>query len=84
MYKYYHTSNTMSSILRRVMKKNKILEYRTKSGLTQRQLAAMVNITYQSLQRYENGTILPSVMMIAIDIAKALKTTVEELYDVAE
>ena len=83
MYKYYHTSNTMSSILSRVMKKNKILEYRTKLGLTQRQLAAMVNITYQSLQRYENGTILPSVI-IAIDIAKALKTTVEELYDVAE
>ena len=61
------------------MTKNKILEYRTKSGLTQRQLAERVNITYQSLQRYENGIICPSVV-VAIDIAKALGTTVEELY----
>nr|DAH30466.1 MAG TPA: hypothetical protein [Caudoviricetes sp.] len=61
------------------MKKNKISEYRIKAGLTQRQLAAQVKITYQSLQRYENGIICPSVIT-AIDIAKALNTTVEELY----
>lgn len=61
------------------MKKNKISEYRIKAGLTQRQLAAKVKITYQSLQRYESGIICPSVTT-AIDIAKALNTTVEELY----
>ena len=61
------------------MRKNKILEFRTKKGLTQRQLAAKVDITYQSLQRYENGAVCPSVF-IALDIAHALETTVEELF----
>ena len=58
---------------------NKIKERREALNLTQRQLAAMINIPYQSLQRYENGTICPSATT-AIDIAKALKTTVEKLY----
>lgn len=62
---------------------NKIKERREALNLTQRQLAAMINIPYQSLQRYENGTICPSATT-AIDIAKALKTTVEKLYPFKE
>lgn len=58
---------------------NLISEKRAKKGLTQRQLAEICKITYQSLQRYENGTVVPSVT-IAITIAKALETTVEDLF----
>ena len=33
----------------------------------------------QALQRYENGSVMPSVQM-ALILAKALETTVEELF----
>lgn len=62
---------------------NKIKQRREALNLTQRQLAAMINIPYQSLQRYESGIVCPSVTT-AIDIAKALKTTVEKLYSSKE
>ena len=58
--------------------KNKISEFRKALNLTQRQLAEKVGITYQSLQRYEKGTVLPSVD-IAIRLAEALGATVEKL-----
>ena len=41
--------------------KNRIIEFRKALNLTQRQLAEKVGITYQSLQRYEKGTVLPIV-----------------------
>ena len=59
--------------------KNKILEFRKAQNLTQRQLAEKVGITYQSLQRYEKGTVLP-VVDIAIKLAEALNTTVDQLF----
>ena len=59
---------------------NKIAEYRKKLNLTQPQLAEKANLTsYTLIQRYEKETRVPSVY-IAIRIAKALGTTVEELY----
>lgn len=62
---------------------NKICEHRNTLMLTQRQLAQILNITYQSLQRYERGVVEPSVS-VAIRIARALNTTVEELFIVEE
>ena len=59
--------------------KNKILEFRKAQNLTQRQLAEKVGITYQSLQRYEKGTVLP-VVDSAIKLAEALNTTVDQLF----
>lgn len=59
--------------------KNKILEFCKAQNLTQRQLAEKVGITYQSLQRYEKGTVLP-VVDIAIKLAEALNTTVDQLF----
>ena len=59
--------------------KNKILEFRKAQNLTQRQLAEKVGITYQSLQRYEKGTVLP-VVDIAVKLAEALNTTVDQLF----
>lgn len=59
---------------------NKIAEYRKKLNLTQPQLAEKAKLTsYTLIQRYEKETRVPSVY-IAIRIAKALNTTVEELF----
>ena len=57
---------------------NLISKIRAERNLTQRQLAELVGITYQSLQRYENGSVIPSAVM-AIRIAKVLNVTVEDL-----
>ena len=58
---------------------NLISQIRAERNLTQRQLAELVGITYQSLQRYENGRVIPSAVM-AIRIAKVLNVTVEDLF----
>lgn len=59
---------------------NKIAEYRKKLNLTQPQLAKKAKLTsYTLIQRYEKESRVPSVY-IAIRIAKALNTTVEELF----
>lgn len=59
---------------------NKIAEYREKLNLTQPQLAEKAKLTsYTLIQRYEKESRVPSVY-IAIRIAKALNTTVEELF----
>lgn len=63
--------------------KNKISDFRKAQNLTQRQLAEKVGITYQSLQRYEKGTVLP-IVDIAIRLAEALNTTVAELFQVED
>jgi len=59
--------------------KNFLSEKRIAAGLTQRQLAQMLNLHYQAIQRWERGENSPSVE-IALRIADALNTTVEELF----
>ena len=51
----------------------------TEKNLSQRQCASMFGITSQSLQRYEAGTVLPSVE-IALKIARALDCAVEDIF----
>lgn len=63
--------------------KNKIFEFRTKNGLTQRQLANELGMLYQALQRYERGSVVPPVY-VAIRLARVLHTTVEELFPIEE
>ena len=58
--------------------KNKLREEREKSGLTQKQVAAAVGIDVRNYQYYELGRV-PSAKT-AVKIARALNTTVEELY----
>ena len=53
---------------------------RIKQGLTQSQVAIQVGITVISYQRIEYGTQRPS-LETAIKIAKALNTTVEDLWN---
>lgn len=62
--------------------KNKIAEFRKKQNLTQPQLAEKAKLTsYTLIQRYERGLRTPGVD-IAIRLARALNTTVEELFDI--
>ncbi len=63
--------------------KNKIAEFRKAKGLTQRQLAYLLDTMYQVIQRYELGTRTPTVDT-AIRLARALNTTVEELFILEE
>ena len=61
--------------------KNKISELRKAQNLTQRLLAEKLNIHYQVFQRWEKGERAPTVDT-AIRLARALNTTVEELFDI--
>lgn len=58
---------------------SKLKERREALGLTQRQVAEKIGVKYQSYQRYESLVIIPNAQ-IAVKVAKALNTTVEELY----
>ncbi len=55
-----------------------IAKQRKIRGMTQRQLADILNVSYQAVSRWEQGQSLPSVDMI-YDIAQSLETTVDFL-----
>ena len=55
-----------------------IAEQRRSKGMTQKQLADILNVSYQAVSRWEQGQSLPSVDMI-YDIAQSLETTVDYL-----
>lgn len=60
--------------------RNKIFEFRKNLNLTQKQLAEKCGLaSYVVIQRYEYDMRTPPVD-IAIRLAKALNTTVEELF----
>lgn len=58
---------------------NRLKERREALNLTQKEVADRVGIAIESYQRYEYGTIIPSIIT-GIRIAKALETTAEALY----
>ena len=57
----------------------KIKEYRAKMDLTQKDLADMVDVRRETIVHLEQGKYNPS-LKLAMDIAKVLNTTVEELF----
>ena len=59
--------------------KNKVQYYRLERGLTQIDLASSVNVTRQTIISIEKGNYVPSVLL-SLRLAKALKTTVEDLF----
>lgn len=62
--------------------KNRISELRKAQHLTQQQLADKCNLaSYVVIQRYEHDMRTPPVD-IAIRLARALNTTVEELFQI--
>ncbi|MFA5127180.1 MAG: helix-turn-helix transcriptional regulator [Patescibacteria group bacterium] len=59
---------------------NKIKEYRAKYDLTQEELAKKVRVRRETILFLEKGTYNPS-LKLAHDIAMALKTTIDDLFD---
>jgi putative transcriptional regulator len=58
---------------------NRLKEMRTKAGITQAELADMVEVSRKTINTVENGVFLPSTLL-ALSLAKALNTTVEKLF----
>jgi putative transcriptional regulator len=59
--------------------KTRIKEYRNRHNLTQEKLATMVGVRRETIIFLEQGKYNPS-LMLAHKVAKALDTTVEELF----
>lgn len=57
-----------------------IRAYRQDAGLSQEKLAEMVGVSFQQIQKYENGRTTLSITKLQ-QIAKALKLTVADFFD---
>ncbi len=62
---------------------NQILPLRKAAGLTQAQLAETVGVTRKTINTVERGHYVPSTVL-ALRIAAALDTTVEEIFSLPE
>ena len=63
--------------------KNKIKEFRAKYDLTQEELAKKVAVRRETIIYLEQNKYNPS-LNLAHEVAKALKTTINELFDFEE
>ena len=68
-----------SSCGKTVAMRNKIKEYRAKHSLTQEKLAEMVGVRRETIIFLEQGKYNPS-LKLAHNVAKALKTTIDEIF----
>ena len=59
--------------------KTKVKELRLKLGLTQEELAARTGVRRETIIFLEQGKYVPS-LKLAYDVAKELKTTVDDLF----
>lgn len=59
---------------------SKLKEARTKAGLTQADLAALVEVSRKTINTVENGVFIPSTLL-ALKLAEALETKVETLFE---
>jgi putative transcriptional regulator len=59
--------------------KTRIKEFRAKYNMTQEELARKVGVRRETIVFLEKGKYNPS-LKLAYDVAKALKTTIEELF----
>ncbi len=62
---------------------SRLKEVRTAAGLTQVELAALAGVSRKTVNTVENGVFVPSTIL-ALSLAKALGTTVEELFWLAD
>lgn len=60
---------------------SKIKEYRNKAGLTQKDLADQLHVTYQAVSRWENDDAEPSFDMLK-DMCKLLNCSTDDLFDI--
>ena len=63
--------------------RNLVRDRRTKSDLSQAELADAMGVSRQTVNSIETGRYLPS-LPLAIALARYFETTVEELFDVDE
>lgn len=62
---------------------NLVAHYRKKNGLTQLQVANMVNVTSRTIISIEKGTYKPS-LILAYKLAKVFDTDVETMFKLEE
>ena len=60
-----------------------IAHLRQKVGMTQSQLAAMLNVTHQAVSKWENGSALPDLQTM-LDLSAVFGVTIEQLLTVPE
>lgn len=58
---------------------NQLRDERARRSLTQAELATMVDVSRKTINTVENGVFIPSTVL-ALRLARALNTTVEELF----
>ncbi|HIR32179.1 MAG TPA: helix-turn-helix transcriptional regulator [Candidatus Faecousia faecavium] len=63
------------------MIKNRIKEYRAKYDMKQEELANLVGVRRETIGNLEKGKYNPS-LVLAWNIAKVFKTTIEEIFTV--
>lgn len=62
---------------------SRLKEARTAAGLTQADLADRVGVSRKTINTVENGIFIPSTVL-ALGLARALDTTVEALFQLAD
>jgi len=63
--------------------RNRLREERARRNLTQADLATLVGVSRKTINTVENGVFVPSTEL-ALRLARALKTSVESLFQLAE
>ena len=61
--------------------RNQVYEFRTKTGITQEELAKVVGVTRQTIIAIEKGNYTPSVIL-ALKISKFFKKPLEEIFQI--
>ncbi len=62
--------------------KNSLLSYRTKSGITQEELAERVGVSRQTIIAIEKGNYTPSVLL-ALKIARCFRVPLEDIFKIS-
>ena len=65
------------------MIRNRMKEYRARTGMTQEELAALVGVRRETIGNLENGKYNPS-LVLAWNIAKVFGVTIEDVFTVEE
>jgi putative transcriptional regulator len=63
--------------------RNNLREERARRNLTQADLATLVGVSRKTINTVENSVFIPSTVL-ALQLARALKTTVESLFQLPE
>jgi putative transcriptional regulator len=63
--------------------KNNLREERARRNLTQADLATLVGVSRKTINTVENSVFIPSTVL-ALQLARALKTTVEHLFQLPD